>query len=341
MIDLLRKSSVAFALVVIALMIPATAAVAAGGITIAASIPTSVAVGDHVELEVVLTSAGEPIEGAVVFLTYRTSFAGMSGPVELDRDTTGVDGIAVLSYEQLASDNGEMRIDYAGPEDINVAPVLFTIEVQTGAEQQHRSEAGVSIWFLGGWVVIGVIMTVWAMIVFSAFQLVVVGRRADDGLAADRAGAYLSSEQGSAWVSVVLAMVAVVTAVGMVIVYVRTPLTHANIDAPEGYDRTPIVHIGEEAPYLGPGLDDPSLAESGEVVADGELTYFQFGCGGCHGLTGAGGVVAPELVGEVGSEGGFAEDIREGPKNMPPYTEDVLSDDQLARIHAFLKQGSD
>jgi hypothetical protein len=338
MIDRMRKPSFAAVLVAVTLMVPATAAVAASDISIAVSIPESVAVGNQVELITVLTSAGEPIDGAVVSLTYQASFAGVSRAVELDRETTGAEGTAVLSYEQRASDNGEMRVEYLGPDDLEVAPVVFSIVVRPGAEQQHRSEPGLSIWFLGGWVVIAVIMTVWALIVFSAFQLVAVGRRASHGQKQDRVEARVDSEQGSAWVSVALAMVAVITAVGMVVVYVRTPLTHGNIDTPEVYDRTPIVFIGEEAPYLGPGLDDPSLADS---VADGQLTYFQFGCGGCHGLTGAGGVVAPELVGEVGSTGGFTEDVREGPKNMPPYSAEVLSDDQLAKVHAFLKQGGD
>jgi hypothetical protein len=218
-------------------MVPATAVAAAGDISIAVSIPESVAVGSTVELETVLTSAGEPIDGAVVSLTYRSSFAGVSRAVELDRETTGADGTAVLSYEQRASDNGEMRVEYLGPEDTEVAPVIFAIVVRPGAEQQHRSEAGVSIWFLGGWVVIGVIMTVWALIVFSAFQLAAVGRRASGGVE-DRALDQVVSDEGSAWVSVALVVVTVITAVGMVIVYVRTPLTHANIDAPTGYDRT-------------------------------------------------------------------------------------------------------
>jgi mono/diheme cytochrome c family protein len=124
-------------------------------------------------------------------------------------------------------------------------------------------------------------------------------------------------------------------------VFVRNPLTHANIEIPAGYHRTPIVHLGEEFPYLGPGLDDPSIAESGDWLVDGQATYFQFGCGGCHGLAGDGGVVASELVGVVGSVGGFAEDVREGPKNMPGYAAENLSDDQLAKIHAFLKQSGD
>lgn len=342
MIDTVRKLSLAAALVGIALMIPATAVAAASDISIAVSIPESVEVGDQVELIAMLTSAGEPIDGAVVSLTYQASFAGESGAVELDRETTGADGTAVLSYEQRAPDNGEMRVEYVGPDETDVAPVVFTIEVQPSDEQQHWSEAGVSIWWLNGWLVIAVIMGIWGLIVFSASQLVIVGRSTDERKTEDDWGVADSGEDaGSAWVSFALVIVTVLTAVGMVIVFVRNPLTHANIETPAGYHRTPIVHLGDDFPYLGPGLDDPSIAESGDALVDGQATYFQFGCGGCHGLTGTGGVVASELVGEVGSEGGFAEDVREGPKDMPAYPAEFLSDDQLAKIHAFLKQGGD
>lgn len=93
-----------------------------------------------------------------------------------------------------------------------------------------------------------------------------------------------------------------------------------------------------EYPYLGPGLDNPSTADTEGLVLDGRLIYFQFGCGGCHGLAGTGGAVAPELVGEVGSAGGFAEDVRDGPRNMPGYEPRVLSDEDLVRIHSYLRK---
>ena len=335
-------------LAVLVMMIPVAAF--AGDILITVSVPESATVGGRVEVKAVLTSVGEPVDGAVVSLTYRSTFAGKSGAIELDRETTGADGLAVLSYEQRASDNGEMRVEYLGPEDTDVAPAVFTIAVLPGGEQQERSEAGVSIWWLNGWVVIAVIMVVWGLIVFSAAQLVIVGRSADEvesespvlaDVGSEEDSAWISvvgSEEGSAWISVVLAIVTLITAIGMVIVFVRNPLTHANLDEPAGYDRTPIVRIDEEFPYLGPGLEDPSLAESGDLLNDGQTLYFGLGCGGCHGIAGQGGVVGPGLFGEIGSLGGFIEDVREGPRGMPGYAEDTLSDEQLAKIHAFLKQ---
>jgi mono/diheme cytochrome c family protein len=71
------------------------------------------------------------------------------------------------------------------------------------------------------------------------------------------------------------------------------------------------------------------------------MLYLQYGCASCHGLSGTGAVVAPELLGEVGSLGGFFEDVREGPKEMPGYASSVLTDDNLELIHRFLNSGSD
>jgi hypothetical protein len=308
-------------------------------ISIAVGVPTSVSVGDNVDIKAIVTSGGGPVEGAIVSLTYSASFAGESGRVELDRETTSADGVALLTYVQRASDNGEMRVEYVGPEEMSVTPVVFDIDVQPGGEQQHRSEAGVNIPWLNGSVVIAVIMIVWGLIVFSAVQLVMVGRSANKVVESARAGADPAVDGGSTWISFALAAATIVTAVGMVVVFVRNPVTHANLNDPAGYDRTPVAHVGQELPYLGPGLEAPSLAQSGEELTDGELTYFQFGCAGCHGLEGDGGASAPELAGEVGSQGGFAEDIREGPEEMPSYGGEVLSADQLALIHKYLDQG--
>jgi hypothetical protein len=331
----LRSSAVAV-LATLALLVTGAAA-GASDASISVGAPGAVAVGDTVEVKAILSLAGDPVEGAVVSLTYGTSFAGFDGRVELDRQTTGQDGVAVFTYEQRASDNGEMWVEYLGPDESALDSLVFSIEVKPGAEQQYRSEAGVSIpWLNGGWLVIAVIMLVWAAIVYVAFQLVIVGRTPVGDEPGDNVSAGLRSEDGAAAIAVLLATASVITAVGMVIVFVRNPVTHSNLDEPAGYNRTPIAHIDDEFSYPGPGLADPTIADSGDLLEDGRLTYFQYGCAGCHGLTGDGGAVAPALLGEVDSESRFAADVREGPENMPGYPEGLLSDEELARIYAFL-----
>ncbi len=67
--------------------------------------------------------------------------------------------------------------------------------------------------------------------------------------------------------------------------------------------------------------------------------YFQFACAACHGLRGAGAIVAPELVDELGSLGSFTTDVREGPKGMPLYDKATISDKNIEKIYAYLDAG--
>jgi mono/diheme cytochrome c family protein len=137
----------------------------------------------------------------------------------------------------------------------------------------------------------------------------------------------------------ILAGVVIFTAAGMMLVLSRNPLTQAETGVAGGYARTPIAYVEIEYPYIGQGLEDPSIADTDDPLRDGRLLYFQYGCSGCHGLTSSGAAVAPELQGEVGSAGGFEEDVREGPKNMPGYEPSVLSNEELAKIHRYLDDG--
>ena len=309
----------------------------AAEIGIAVGAPESATVGDTVEVKAIVTSDNEPLEGAVVALSYSTSLAGVAGRVELVSAVTDVEGIAVMTYQQRAADNGEMRVEYIGPDDIEAAPFVFAIAVDDQQHQLYAPISGIKIPLLNGTLVIAVIAGVWSMISFSAYQLVRVGHAGKgEGTVPPAA---VASEQGSAWVATILTIATVVTAVGMVIVFLRTPLAPGDPLQPERYDRSPIAFLDAELPYEGVGLADDSLAETGDPLADGETLYFQFGCASCHGLSGAGAVVAPELLGEVGSLGGFLEDVREGPKEMPGYKEAVLSDEDLELIHRFLKEG--
>ena len=307
----------------------------AADVSIAVGAPESVAVGDHVEVKAIVTSAGEPVEGAIVGLAYGTSLAGVIGDVELDREATDASGVAILTYEQRAADNGAMTVAYLGPDDIVVEPFVFTIAVQPGGEPQHVREAGVEIPGLNGTLVMLIIGMVWLLLTYAAIQLVVVGRNTSGPTTEP----YLTgegSEAGSAWLSTILAGVVIITAAGMMIVLSRNPLTQAETGVAGGYARTPIAYVEIEYPYVGHGLADPSIANTDDPLRDGQLLYFQYGCSGCHGLSGSGAAVAPELRGEVGSAGGFEEDVRDGPKNMPGYEPSVLSDEELAKIHGYL-----
>jgi mono/diheme cytochrome c family protein len=126
-------------------------------------------------------------------------------------------------------------------------------------------------------------------------------------------------------------------AFGLIVgVVARSPETHANV-RPEGFDRTPISYVGEEIPFAGTGLADPRTATDADPLTRGRLLFLGNGCAACHGLTSQGGVVGPGLDLEELFLDDFRPLVRSGPGGMPAFMEEILSDDDLDTIYAFLK----
>jgi len=118
------------------------------------------------------------------------------------------------------------------------------------------------------------------------------------------------------------------------VIIARSPYTHGNLQ-PEGYNRTEIIYLGEEHPFDGIPLADPSLASTGDPVQDGRVLFFGYGCASCHGLQGKGGAVGKNLSSANSEE--ISDNVRQGPKTMPAFETETLSDADLARLIAFLK----
>jgi ubiquinol-cytochrome c reductase cytochrome c subunit len=78
----------------------------------------------------------------------------------------------------------------------------------------------------------------------------------------------------------------------------------------------------------------PSFAQSAEK---GQASYVKNGCWQCHGFVGQGGVAGPKLAPDPKPLEFMAAFVRHTSGPMPPYTEQVLSKDELADIHAYLK----
>ncbi len=79
----------------------------------------------------------------------------------------------------------------------------------------------------------------------------------------------------------------------------------------------------------------PNAAPAGNVE-NGKRIYTSYGCYQCHGRAaqgGAGSRLAPNPM----SFTAFARYIRHPRGQMPPYTSKVVSDSELADIHAFLR----
>lgn len=80
----------------------------------------------------------------------------------------------------------------------------------------------------------------------------------------------------------------------------------------------------------------PTLAAD---AAKGRQAFMKYGCWQCHGtegqgsaVTSAGKVLAPDPL----PYEGFAAFVRSTDRAMPPYSEAVLPNDDLADIHAYL-----
>jgi ubiquinol-cytochrome c reductase cytochrome c subunit len=75
------------------------------------------------------------------------------------------------------------------------------------------------------------------------------------------------------------------------------------------------------------------------VAADankGNAAYVQHGCWQCHGYAGQGGV-GPKLAPNPMPLAAMNVFVRNSNRAMPPYQKEILSDADLADIHAYLQ----
>ena len=70
-------------------------------------------------------------------------------------------------------------------------------------------------------------------------------------------------------------------------------------------------------------------------IASGKQLFMKYGCYECHGTEGSGGT-GPSISRPSLSIAAIARYVRHPSGQMPPYTKDVLTDDQLADIYAYL-----
>jgi ubiquinol-cytochrome c reductase cytochrome c subunit len=91
--------------------------------------------------------------------------------------------------------------------------------------------------------------------------------------------------------------------------------------------------IGQAAPQSSP----PAAAPAGNAE-NGKRLFTQDGCYECHGLQGQGAqATGPRIGPDPVSFQVFTRYIRKPTGEMPPYTEKVVTDKDLADIYAFLK----
>lgn len=90
------------------------------------------------------------------------------------------------------------------------------------------------------------------------------------------------------------------------------------------------------------------LAAAGSVVAapksprgaagnsEGARLYVATGCYQCHGYVGQGGMAGPRVAGKNYTFEVFRRQMRHPSDEMPPYTERVMSDAEIAALQAYV-----
>jgi mono/diheme cytochrome c family protein len=82
-------------------------------------------------------------------------------------------------------------------------------------------------------------------------------------------------------------------------------------------------------------LANPAAAEPS--AANGRILFTAVGCYSCHGYQGQGGAAGPRIAPEPLPYEGLAAFVRTTSREMPPYSEKILSDANLADIYAYLQ----
>jgi mono/diheme cytochrome c family protein len=132
--------------------------------------------------------------------------------------------------------------------------------------------------------------------------------------------------------TVLFGVAATISAILMVLI-IRNPATHANLETPRDYDRTVIAYVGDKYLYAGYGT---GLRRPEEAMDDGQVLFVTRGCVGCHGIYAQGSYVAGDLW-RIDADD-FARDAREGTEGMPHYDPSILSSIELESIYAWLEQ---
>ncbi len=79
------------------------------------------------------------------------------------------------------------------------------------------------------------------------------------------------------------------------------------------------------------------LALAAGSADKGKTAFVQHGCWECHGFVGQGGVTGPKLAPSPMPLEAMSAFVRNSAGAMPPYQKAILSDADLADIHAYLQ----
>ncbi len=86
----------------------------------------------------------------------------------------------------------------------------------------------------------------------------------------------------------------------------------------------------------GNGSATALAADPKAAIANGRAVYLRVGCWQCHGTVGQGGVAGPRIAPAPMPLEGLRAFVRNAVRAMPGYSTTLLSDADLADIHAWL-----
>jgi mono/diheme cytochrome c family protein len=88
---------------------------------------------------------------------------------------------------------------------------------------------------------------------------------------------------------------------------------------------------------LAAGLVVGTAAASAASAENGRLAFIKHGCWQCHGEKGQGGAAGLRLAPDPIPFDTLKNFVRTTNREMPPFREQILSDDDLADIYAYLQ----
>ena len=92
------------------------------------------------------------------------------------------------------------------------------------------------------------------------------------------------------------------------------------------------------AAQVAPSAPTPTTAAPAGNVEKGRLTFARVGCSQCHGGEAQGSPTTGPRLGPAGLPYvSFSRYVRAPRQQMPPYTEKILADTDLADIYAFVQ----
>ena len=132
---------------------------------------------------------------------------------------------------------------------------------------------------------------------------------------------------------VLIGVAVLMLALTLLAIVARSPYTHSNLNTAfdPRYTRTDQILVAPAQPFEPAGL---AVAAASDPAQLGKQLFVVNACASCHGLDGRGGIIGPPITGTTAKK--LRTITHQGPKGMPAYSADTLSDADLAAIAAFL-----